>query len=71
MAKELVEVCREYCQEVWTEALNLAGIPVALEWWRAKNIYYPTNIRKALVALLGLGVDVASATTVSEQPSTA
>ena len=45
MAKELAEVCREY-QEVWTEALNLAGIPVASEWRRAENIYYPPTSAK-------------------------
>ena len=38
---ELVEVCRDYCLEVWTEALNLARVPVALEWRRAENVYYP------------------------------
>ena len=23
----LAEVCRDYCKEVWLEALNLAGVP--------------------------------------------
>ena len=31
LADELVEVCRDYCQEVWVEALNLARVPVTSE----------------------------------------
>jgi len=37
---------------VWAEALNLAGIPVASEWRKAENIYYPTNIREVSATLL-------------------
>jgi len=55
---------------VWTEALNLAGVPVASKWRKAKNIYYSLDIRKAPVALLGPRVDVAPVPTASEQPST-
>ena len=29
LAEELAEVCREYCQEVWTKALTLASVPKA------------------------------------------
>ena len=70
MAKKLVEVCRDYYQEVWIEALNLAGVPVASEWRKAKNVYYPPDIRKALATLLGLGADVAPTPIVFEEPST-
>ena len=37
---ELVEVCRDYCKEVWVEALNQVGIPATSEWRLAENIYY-------------------------------
>ena len=50
----MVEVCRDYYQEVWIEALNLARVPVASEWRKAKNIYYPPDIHEAPAALLGL-----------------
>ena len=70
LAEELVEVCRDYYQEVWIEALNLAGVPVASEWRKAKNVYYPPDIRKALVALLSLGADAAPAPIVFVEPST-
>ena len=70
LAEELVEVCRDYYQEVWIEALNLAGVLVASEWRKAKNVYYPPNIRKALAAFLGLGVDAAPAPIVFVEPST-
>ena len=66
----MVEVCRDYYQEVWIEALNLAGVPVASEWRKAKNVYYPPDIRKALVALLSLGADAAPAPIVFVEPST-
>ena len=70
MAKKLVEVCRDYYHEVWIEALNLAGVPVASEWRKAKNVYYPPDIRKALATLLGLGADAAPTPIVFEEPST-
>lgn len=31
LIKELAEVCKEYCQEVWIEALNLAEVPATSE----------------------------------------
>ena len=31
LADELAEVCRDYFQEVWVEALNLAIVPVTSE----------------------------------------
>ena len=31
LAEELAEVCKEYCQEVWTKALTLASVPEALK----------------------------------------
>ena len=46
MADELVEVCRDYCKEVWLEALNLAWVPAASERRKARNIYYSPDIRE-------------------------
>ena len=51
LAEELAEVYKNYCQEVWAEALNLVGAPAASEWRKAENIYYPPNIREFLAAL--------------------
>ena len=31
LTEELVEVCREFCQKMWIEALNLVGVPAASE----------------------------------------
>ena len=31
LADKLAKVCRDYCKEVWMEALNLAGVPATLE----------------------------------------
>ena len=66
MAKKLAKVCRDYCQEVWAEALNLAGVLVTSEWRKAENIYYPTDICEVLAAFPPL---IAPAPTSSEQPS--
>ena len=52
LADELAEVCRDYCQEVWVEALNLARVPVTSEWRKAQNVYYPSDIREVPTALL-------------------
>ena len=41
---ELVGVCRDYCLEVWIEALNVAGALANLEWRKIKNIYYPDDL---------------------------
>ena len=32
LADELAEVCRDYCKEVWMEALNLARVLATSEW---------------------------------------
>ena len=46
LADELVEVYRDYCKEVWLEALNLAGVLATLKWREARNVYYPLDICK-------------------------
>ena len=63
MTKELAGVYREYCQEVWTEALNLAGVPAASKLRKAKNIYYPQDLHKAPAALLSPRADAVPAAT--------
>ena len=51
LADELAEVCRDYCKEVWLEALNFVGVPATSEWREARNVYYPPDIREILVDL--------------------
>ena len=45
LIEELAEVCRDYCKEMWVEALNLAGVPADSEWRQAGSVYYHPNIR--------------------------
>ena len=47
----LAEVCRDYCKEVWVEALNLAEVLTTSKWRNAENIFYPKDIRKVPVVL--------------------
>ena len=51
LTDELAEVCREYCKEVWVEALNRARVPTTSEWRLAKNILFSEDIREVPVAL--------------------
>ena len=44
LTDKLARVCRDYCLEVWTEALNLTGVPAILEWRRAENVYCPQDL---------------------------
>ena len=67
LAEELAEVCKDYCQEVQAKALNQARVLAASKWRKAKNIYYPPNIRKVPAALPSL---VAPTLSSSKQPST-
>ena len=52
LADELAEVCKDYCKEVWLEALNLAGVPTTSKWREARNVYYPLDIREVPADLL-------------------
>ena len=67
MTKELAGVYREYCQEVWAKALNLAKVPATLDLWRAENIYYLEDLREAFKAPLGLEANATPTATVPEQ----
>ena len=51
---------------MWLEALNLVGVPVASEWRKAENVYYPPNIREVPIAL---PCPAAPTPTSSKQPS--
>ena len=67
LAEELVEVCRDYCKEVWAEAFNRAGVPAAFEWRNAKNIFSLEDIREVPTVL---PLPLAFALPSSKQPST-
>ena len=44
LAEELAGVCRDYCVEVWAEALNRAGVPATSKLRSVENIFFPENI---------------------------
>ena len=67
LAEELVEVYRDYCKELWAEALNRTGVPAAFKWRNAENIFYPKDIREVTVVL---PPPIALALPPSKQPST-
>ena len=45
MAKEVAEVCRDYCSMTWDAALNSAGVPAKSELRKAERLFYPEHIR--------------------------
>ena len=47
LAKEVAEVCRDYCFETWVEALNHAGVPVDSKLRKAESVFFPEVIREA------------------------
>ena len=50
LAKELAEVCRDYCKAMWVEALNLVGVPVDSEWRQPGSMYYHPKLREVPAA---------------------
>ena len=46
LAEEVAGVCRDYCTEVWAEALNRARVPIDSELRRTKNTYFLEDIRE-------------------------
>ena len=52
LTEELAEVCRDYCDATWVEALNIVRVPVNLEWRQPGKVYYHPEIREILVGLL-------------------
>ena len=63
----MAEVCRDYCKEVWLEALNLAEVLTTSEWREDRNIYYPPDIREVPAEL---PPSIALAPLLIEQPLT-
>jgi len=46
LADELAEVYKDYCKEVWAEALNWAGVFTTSEWKSVDNIFYLEDIQE-------------------------
>ena len=44
LINELARVYKDYCLEVWTEALNMARALADLESRKIENIYYPEDL---------------------------
>ena len=42
---EVMKVCRNYCSQVWYEALNQAGVEASSALRKAESVYYPPAIR--------------------------
>jgi len=67
LAKELTVVCRDYCSEVWAEALSRVEVSTTSEWRLAENVYNLEDIREAPTMLPSPAV---LALPPLEQPST-
>ena len=42
---EVSKVCRNYCLQVWNEALNQAGVEASFVLRKTESVYYPLAIR--------------------------
>ena len=51
LVEEVARVCRDYCAEVWVEALNQAGVSTDSELRKAENTFFPNDIREVLATL--------------------
>ena len=49
LAKEIAEVCRDYCIVTWNEALNSAGVLADSKLRRAERVYFLEHIREILI----------------------
>ena len=47
LTKEFAEVCKDYCDATWDEALNVAKVLVDSTWRQPGNKYYHSDIREA------------------------
>ena len=45
LAKELAEVCRDYCNTTWDKALTAAGVPTNSALRLLGSVYYHPQIR--------------------------
>ena len=43
---EVTAVCKEYCTEMYNQALDRAGIPVDFDLRRVDQVYYPKDLRE-------------------------
>ena len=51
LAEEVARVCRDYCAETWTKALNWAGVPTDSELRNVESIFFPEDILEVPVTL--------------------
>ena len=47
LTKEFAEVCKDYCDATWDEALNVARVPIDSAWRQPGSRYYHLDIREA------------------------
>ena len=55
LTEELAEVCRDYYNVTWDEALNVAGVPIDSALRQPGSMYYHPDIREVPGAILPLG----------------
>ncbi|XP_075649683.1 uncharacterized protein LOC142620155 [Castanea sativa] len=46
LTEAFVALCREYCQKVWGEALNVAGVPLSSDLRKSENVWLPLEIQE-------------------------
>ena len=51
LAEEVARVCKDYCTETWTEALNNVEVPTDSKLRKAESIFSLEHIREALADL--------------------
>ena len=50
LTAEVIAVCREYCVEMYNQALDWAGIPTDSNLRRIDQVYYPDDLRENTTA---------------------
>ncbi|XP_075643050.1 uncharacterized protein LOC142614415 [Castanea sativa] len=46
LTEEFAALCHEYCQKVWGEALNAAGVPQSSDLRKSENVWLPLEIQE-------------------------
>ncbi|XP_075640333.1 uncharacterized protein LOC142612094 [Castanea sativa] len=46
LTEAFAALCREYCQKVWGEALNVAGVPLSSDLRKSENVWLPLEIQE-------------------------
>ena len=49
LTEELSDVCRDYCNILWAQALNAAGVPADSAMRLPENVFYPPEIQEVPV----------------------